>query len=470
MALAVGDVIGHGVQASATMGQLRSALSAYLHEGADPAAALTRLDRFAERIPAAAGATACAAIVEPDSGELMYCTAGHPPPLIASTSGDARYVEPSGGAPLGLGGNHPACRAAQDRLGTGDVLLLYTDGIIERPSRRPDQATLELLTTAADAAAARISSGRMPRRTAKRVTDQVVQVLTQVTGYTDDITLLAAHRRTPPGPFTRHASALPGLIAQWRVDLDTWLCELDADPVQAVGISHAAVELTTNVVEHAYADAVEPGRMTMHAALTHTGILEVSVRDAGTWKQPARDHHPGRYSAGHGLALAGAMVDELTIDHDTSGTTTRCRTRLTRPPALTMATSTGPPQTEPDPAVTQAFPPAVTAEFNQFFDGGTLIIAGPIDSTTAPYLDRSLRSYMHHVARGLTVDLSHVTQLASAGVRVLAQAIHRTTRTSASHGVDLTLYAPAGSPAQHVLALTRLPHTTGAGPDEDQRG
>ena len=124
VALAVGDVVGHGVHASATMGQLRSVLSAYLHDSADPAEAVTRLDRFAERIASASAATVCAAILDPDTGELTYCTAGHPPPLIASTArtGQARFVEPSGGSLLGTGGTY---QTARDRLNYGGVLLLY---------------------------------------------------------------------------------------------------------------------------------------------------------------------------------------------------------------------------------------------------------------------------------------------------------------------------------------------------------
>lgn len=469
VALVVGDVVGHGVQAAATMAQLRSALSAYLQDGADSAAAVTRLDRFAERIPAAAAATVCAAIVDPNSGELTYCTAGHPPPLIATTtggSGDARYLEPSGGGPLGVGG-HDDHRAAQDRLVDGEVLLLYTDGIIERPSRTPGQATLELLTTTGAAAAAQIAGDRIPRRTADRVTKQVLQELTRVTGHTDDITVLAAHRRDTVQPFTRRAPALPGLIRKWRVDLDTWLDELDIDPVQAFGISHAAVEMTTNVVEHAYSDATEPGQMTLNAALSATGILEVSVRDTGTWKPPTRDHGAGRNrnDGGHGLALAGAMVDELTIGHDASGTTTCCRTRLTRPVAL--VTSAGQRPAEPDPVFTAEFTPDYTADFSEFLDGDRLVVAGPIDVTTARELGRALRNHMQHAIRSLTVDLSEVTHLASAGVQVLAEAIHRTTNTGPSHGAQLTLHAPAGSAAQHVLALTQLPHTTGTSPIEN---
>lgn len=435
VALAVGDVVGHGVHASATMGQLRSVLSAYLHDSADPAEAVTRLDRFAERIPAASAATVCAAILEPDTGELTYCTAGHPPPLIASTArtGQARFVEPSGGSPLGTDG---AYQTARDRLDYGDVLLLYTNGIVERPDREPVQATLELLTVTGTAAAGRAFTLTVPTRASERVTEQVLELLTRITGHSDDITLFAAHRRHPVEPFVRTGPARARTVREWRVDLDDWLHELDVDPIQALGVSHALVEMTTNVVEHAYPGAADTGNMTVTAVLQDTGVLEVAVRDTGIWKEPARDPSTER---GHGLALAGFMVDHLTIDHDDSGTTGVCRTRLTRPPSLLV--------------LARQSQPAADSEFRAVLDGDRLLISGPVDITTAPDLERSLRNHMQHTTRSLTVDMSQVTHLASAGVQILAQAIRRS--------ADLTLYARPGSPAQHVLVLTRLPHTTG---------
>jgi serine phosphatase RsbU (regulator of sigma subunit)/anti-sigma regulatory factor (Ser/Thr protein kinase)/anti-anti-sigma regulatory factor len=435
VALAVGDVVGHGMHASATMGQLRSVLSAYLHDSADPAEAVTRLDRFAERIASAAAATVCAAILDPDTGDMTYCTAGHPPPLIASTArtGQARFVEPSGGSPLGTGG---AYQIAHDRLEYGDVLLLYTDGIIERPDREPVQATLELLTVTGTAAAGRAFTLTVPTRASERVTEQVLELLTRITGHSDDITLFAAQRRHPVEPFTRTAPAVAQFVRQWRVDFDEWLHDLDVDPIQALGVSHALVEMTTNAVEHAYSDAADPGEMTMSAVLHDTGVLEVSVRDTGIWRQSAR---PTSEDRGHGLALAGSMVDHLAIDHDDSGTTGVCRTRLTRPPALV--------------ALARQTQPAADSEFSAILDGDRLLVSGSVDITTAPDLERSLRNHMQHATRSLTVDMSQVTHLASAGVQILAQAIRRS--------ADLILYARPGSPAQHVLVLTRLPHTTG---------
>ena len=77
----VGDVVGHGAEASAVMGQLRAVLVEFLLDGDDLPTALARLDRFASRMPGARGATVCLAIVDPDDRSVRYACAGHPPPL-----------------------------------------------------------------------------------------------------------------------------------------------------------------------------------------------------------------------------------------------------------------------------------------------------------------------------------------------------------------------------------------------------
>ncbi|MET0415093.1 MAG: SpoIIE family protein phosphatase, partial [Actinoplanes sp.] len=78
VALIVGDVVGHGVTASGVMGQLRAVLQDRLDDGAELGEALRAADRFAARVPAAHAATVCVAVLDPVSGELAYCTAGHP--------------------------------------------------------------------------------------------------------------------------------------------------------------------------------------------------------------------------------------------------------------------------------------------------------------------------------------------------------------------------------------------------------
>ena len=89
VAVVVGDVVGHGATAAAVMGQLRSALAAYLLDGHSPAAALERLDRFARRVPGSAGSTCVCLVVDCATGALCWASAGHPPGAAARTGGPA---------------------------------------------------------------------------------------------------------------------------------------------------------------------------------------------------------------------------------------------------------------------------------------------------------------------------------------------------------------------------------------------
>ncbi|HET6741526.1 MAG TPA: SpoIIE family protein phosphatase, partial [Kribbella sp.] len=440
--LIVGDVVGHGVPASAVMGQLRSALAAYLLEGAAPDQAVTRLERFAARVPGAQAATVCVVLLDPATGSLVYCTAGHPPPLIASTIGQARYLEPSGGSPLGAPGRYVLGR---DRLDVDDVLLLYTDGLIERPQRTPAQATVELLKATADAAAGGAFQ-ITPQQPAERVTEQVLEILTRATGHTDDITVLAAHRRLPVEGFARTGPATVGTVAQWRDDLERWLRALDPETVVLIATGTAVLELTSNVVEHAYGHGAT-GELALTATLTADGDLEILVRDHGRWKDLAPAAESAESSAdpvagrGRGLGLAGALTDELTFDQTADGTTATARLALTKPTTM----GAGRPR------------PAEPVEYRGQMLGRTLVVSGPIDISTARDFDHALRAAARHTTTALTIDLTEVTQLASAGVQVLAAALRRA-EDSDHH---LVLIAPPGTPAQHVLAVTNLRHQPG---------
>ncbi|HEX4904834.1 MAG TPA: SpoIIE family protein phosphatase [Acidimicrobiales bacterium] len=134
VALAVGDVSGHGVQAAAVMGQVRNSLRAYLLEGHGPALALTKLDALVERAEHGLFATAIVAIYSPHTGSLVWANAGHPP-LVLRTPTGTRLLEGPVAAPIGVRGPDPHVDQRL-LLEVGDVVVGYTDGLIER--RRED--------------------------------------------------------------------------------------------------------------------------------------------------------------------------------------------------------------------------------------------------------------------------------------------------------------------------------------------
>lgn len=131
LAVVVGDVVGRGVAAAATMGQLRSALRAVSHGAGGPGEVLSRLDRFVEQVPGALCTTVALAVLDLRTHRLTYACAGHPPPLLLDPTGSVTTLWDGRSTPLGLvrGRQRPEAEAL---LPTGATVLLYTDGLVER--------------------------------------------------------------------------------------------------------------------------------------------------------------------------------------------------------------------------------------------------------------------------------------------------------------------------------------------------
>ncbi|MGI5242622.1 SpoIIE family protein phosphatase [Dactylosporangium sp. CA-139066] len=427
LALVVGDVVGHGVAAAGVMGQLRAVLQDRLDGGDGPAAALSAADGLARRVQGARAATACIAVLDLSTGAVEYCTAGHPPPLVLSAAGAARFLPATGAAPLGTGGAFPVSAA---RLDPGDVLLLYSDGIIERPARTPAQAAEELARVAADAVAGRALHA--PEATPpERACTQTVELLVRATGHTDDITLLAAQLVAPLAGLDAEVPADLTVLAALRKTFGAWLAETGVTDEDALAVQHAVGELVTNAVEHSVPDAP----VALRARLTPTGAVEVTVTGRGAWREPDRVSVRGR-----GLALSTQLVDELHMDRSGNGTVATLRHRVTRPAALLNSARATPPR----PAA------AILSIVDDPARPATAVVSGPVDATGAERLEYELLYRSRGGTLPLTVDLSAVTHLASAGVA----ALHAVAAQHRTHGTPLTLQAPPGTAAAHVLTLT----------------
>ena len=150
LVLVVGDVVGHGVEAAAVMSQLRTALRMQIVGGIyrSPKPSRRSTDS-ASRSPDRTSPRSASAHSTSATGEFRYCTAGHPPPLLVTADATARYLEPSGAGPLGSGAGFPV---RTEFLDVGDSILLYTDGLIERPGRPLGASTAEFAELAANIA------------------------------------------------------------------------------------------------------------------------------------------------------------------------------------------------------------------------------------------------------------------------------------------------------------------------------
>jgi serine phosphatase RsbU (regulator of sigma subunit) len=142
--LVVGDCVGHGLKAAAVMGPLRSASRALLFEGRSPAAVLDAMDRFAESIDASCTTMVCA-VVDLDRGTLTYASAGHPPTLLLRSYGTV-WLEDSVGPPLAVPGSGRT--DAEIDIGEGDLVVLYSDGLVERRGESIDVGLKRLETAA----------------------------------------------------------------------------------------------------------------------------------------------------------------------------------------------------------------------------------------------------------------------------------------------------------------------------------
>jgi serine/threonine-protein kinase RsbW len=129
--IAVGDVVGRGINSATAMGQLRSATRALAGVELGPAGLLEQLDRFVEWLAAARTATLVYAEIDLDTGRMRYSCAGHLPPLLVPPDGEPEHLWDGRSMPLGVVSAHSPRTEAQVTLQPGTRLLLYTDGLVE---------------------------------------------------------------------------------------------------------------------------------------------------------------------------------------------------------------------------------------------------------------------------------------------------------------------------------------------------
>src|SRR4051812_13733889 len=143
--LIVGDCVGHGLEAATAMGALRNVSRALLADGRGPAEVIASLDRFATTVPAAECATVVCAVVDLAEQTITYSNAGHPPPLLVH--GDqVIWLDQALAAPLAV--DAPVRREERLDVRPDDVLVLYTDGLVERRNESLDDGLQRLASVA----------------------------------------------------------------------------------------------------------------------------------------------------------------------------------------------------------------------------------------------------------------------------------------------------------------------------------
>jgi PAS domain S-box-containing protein len=307
IALVVGDVVGHGVRAAATMGQLSNACRAYALVEVSPSEVVARLNRLIASSGEDAMATVLYLVLDRETGDVAFTNAGHPPPLVLTSDGP-RFLE--GGRSVPVGAADPAIfRETRETLPQGSSLLLYTDGLVERRDVPLEDRLGEL-----KAAAAAADGGL------EDICDQVLRGVLGARDPVDDVALLAVR---PEPASAEHMSitlpAEPESLARLRRKLGRFLHAARVSDSEQYEIVLAVCEGAGNAIEHAYG----PGDADFGVEIRLQGQeLTADVRDEGRWREPRG------VERGRGLQIIEGLMDDVEVLAEERGTVVRMRRRL----------------------------------------------------------------------------------------------------------------------------------------------
>jgi PAS domain S-box-containing protein len=301
LALTIGDVAGRGIQAAAIMGQVRTSLRAYVFEDRSPAEAVGRANGLARTFDNPEMATLFHATLDTSSGELRYVRAGHPPALVRLPDGSVRRLTGRGAPPLGVS-DRVRFDEASEQLVRGSIVVLYTDGLIERRGESIEDGLVRLEETLQDG----------PDEI-EALSDRLIQELVAEEQGEDDVALVAF--RLAPGGGTHKRLRLPAeprSLARVRDELERWLDDAGVERRVVHDVVAATNEACANAIEHAY----DPGEGATFEVegMIRPGEVFVGVRDFGAWR-PARERGRGR-----GLELIRQLVDTVVVERDSNGT------------------------------------------------------------------------------------------------------------------------------------------------------
>ncbi|MDG4762691.1 SpoIIE family protein phosphatase [Solwaraspora sp. WMMD406] len=307
VAIAVGDVVGHGLSAAITMGRLQQTLRSVARTGAAPVEVLEALDTACGTIAGADYTTVGYAEYSPTDRLLTYACAGHPPPLLVA-DGVATYLTGARSLPLRL---VPwTRRQAQLRVPDGALLVWYSDGLIERRDQVIDTGLGRLSTIAAG----------LPGDEPQQWCDRLLTDMTAGQAITDDIVVVCVRLGGLPtdgeqATVLRATLSSPADLAATRQALRRWSAghEMSADQTDA--LLATCNEALINALEHAY-HGRPAGPVALQVVLLDRQQVRVEVTDRGAW----RGHSYGDGDRGRGLDLINRLSRRAVLDLSEAGT------------------------------------------------------------------------------------------------------------------------------------------------------
>ena len=308
--LVIGDVVGHGVRAAASMGKLRNVLQYSALDGLAPAEVLQRLNAYFCALTDADMATLLVAEYDPARQRIRYSNAGHPPAMLRMPDGTIDALEGGRSMPL-CASDRSQYQDAERDLQAGSMLVLYTDGLIERRGESLDVGLARLAESLRTAPAA-----------VEDVADRLLRDFLADDAPADDVALLCVGVRGPEAALRLRMPAAPRQLARMRRAAMDWLARVGASDEEAREVTIAVNEAAANAIEHAY--GLIDDEFVVEAD-QREGVVEVVVRDFGQWRTRRTTGDRGR-----GLALARSLMDSVEVQAGSDGTIVRMQRRLAR--------------------------------------------------------------------------------------------------------------------------------------------
>ncbi|MER7186357.1 SpoIIE family protein phosphatase [Streptomyces hyaluromycini] len=305
--LVVGDVVGHGIRSSATMGRLRTAVRTLADVDLPPDELLTHLDDLVTHLAADGpgeevaelGATCLYAVYDPVSGRLSLAAAGHLAPAIVLPGGEAELIPMTAGPPLGVGGL--PFEATELELPEGTVVALYTDGLVEDRDRDVDRATEEMCRALS-----------APADSLEALSDNVLKAVMPEQP-ADDVALLLVRTRTLGADrvATWDVPPDPAQVAHFR--------QAATEQLTAWGLDEAAF-VTELVVSELVTNAIRYGEPPIQLRLIRDRALICEVADGSSTSPHLRRAH-AYDEGGRGLLLVAQLTQRWGSRQTGSGKT-----------------------------------------------------------------------------------------------------------------------------------------------------
>ncbi|MGA9493613.1 MAG: SpoIIE family protein phosphatase [Mycobacterium sp.] len=312
VAISVGDVVGHGLPAAIAMSRLRAAVAATALTDTDPASVLKTLDRYAATVPGARCATVSYAVIDAarDDGpaRVSYSCAGHPYPLLLTPDQPAEFLSEGRRPPVAAWDSPLKQNTAVQELPAGSVILLYSDGLIERPGESLDQGFLRLQGAA----------GFRAHLPVEALCTELLERMAPPGGYTDDVVLLALRPcHSAARSFATVVPATLDCIADVRHRLRDWLSGVGVDPRRESDILLATGEAVTNAIEHG--SSADAHKTVSVEVFVRGPAITATISDAGQWSGDSSASQRSQ-KRGRGLTMINGLADGVKTTRTAGGT------------------------------------------------------------------------------------------------------------------------------------------------------